>query len=190
MGLGGGTSMVKPKEPPKPVNSCKMHIFWIFHFFLQQMPLDVPRDISQLSAGARELAEKYKVLTSEFHWIQRSYPFFRWDIKSYCQNLIWRTGRKQNLQSQRLRLFLKKKIVSTAAFFVFPIPFFNIFKTYLLASPWLFPYWQVTPAQISAKAQQMVEMVKASQVSPFSFYAIAHKFKHGKKYVPSYPRAP
>ena len=25
------------------------------------MPLDVPRDISQLSAGARELAEKYKV---------------------------------------------------------------------------------------------------------------------------------
>ena len=27
MGLGGGTSMVKPKEPPKPVNNCKMHIF-------------------------------------------------------------------------------------------------------------------------------------------------------------------
>ena len=26
MGLGGGTSMVKPKEPPKPVNNCKMHI--------------------------------------------------------------------------------------------------------------------------------------------------------------------
>ena len=26
------------------------------------MSLDVPRDISQLSAGARELAEKYKVL--------------------------------------------------------------------------------------------------------------------------------
>lgn len=76
MGLGGGTSMVKPKEPPKPVNNCKMHIFLIFHFFLQQMPLDVPRDISQLSAGARELAEKYKVFTSEFHWIPKKLNLF------------------------------------------------------------------------------------------------------------------
>ena len=88
------------------------------------MPLDVPRDISQLSAGARELAEKYKVLTSEFHWIQKMLTFIRWDIKSCCQNLIWRTGRKQNLPSQRLRLFLEKIICfDNSFFFVFPIPF-------------------------------------------------------------------
>merc|ERR1719400_1887442 len=91
MGLGGGTSMVKPKEPPKP-----------------QMPLDVPRDISQLSAGARELAEKYKV------------------------------GHKELLPEPDLEDRKKAKPAKPAT--------------------------EVTPAQISAKAQQMVEMVKASQV--------------------------
>ena len=91
MGLGGGSSMVKPKEPPKP-----------------QMPLDVPRDISQLSAGARELAEKYKV------------------------------GHKELLPEPDLEDRKKAKPAKPAT--------------------------EVTPAQISAKAQQMVEMVKASQV--------------------------
>jgi len=91
MGLGGGTSMMKPKELPKP-----------------QMPLDVPRDISQLSAGARELAEKYKV------------------------------EHKELLPEPDLEDRKKAKPAKPAT--------------------------EVTPAQISAKAQQMVEMVKASQV--------------------------
>merc|ERR1712032_952531 len=69
---------------------------------------DVPRDISQLSAGARELAEKYKV------------------------------GHRELLPEPDLEGRKKAKAAKLAT--------------------------EVTPAQISAKAQQMVEMVKASQV--------------------------
>ena len=63
MGLdGAGTSMLKSKEPVKPVTKHFQPTLLKEQIYLQAMPLDVPRDISQLSAGARELAEKYKVL--------------------------------------------------------------------------------------------------------------------------------
>ena len=47
--------------------------------------------------------------------------------------------------------------------------------------------YEVTPAQISAKAQQMVEMVKASQVFLFSFYAHKFTFKTISSYLSSNP---
>ena len=56
---------------------------------------------------------------------QKNKPFFRWDIRSCCQNLIWKTGRKQNLQSQLLRLFLEKMICFDSSFFSFSNTFFQ-----------------------------------------------------------------
>jgi len=91
MGLDGGVSMLKPAPaPPAPA-----------------IPT-IPRDISQLSAGARELAEKYKATTV------RSEP----DISESKQ---------------------KTKALPKAG-------------------------TEVTPSEISQKARQMVELVKASQV--------------------------
>lgn len=92
MGLDGGVSMMKrpePAEAPPP-----------------SMPMDIPRDITQLSAGARELASKYKAT--------------------------------KVLPEPDLSETKKPKTAKSAT--------------------------EVTSAEISVKAKQMVEMVKASQV--------------------------